>query len=137
MLINWISGRRTDVFDKGESTDHRAKNGDAGKLIVADGEHPGDGRAVLLACSPYQNIQPQTRYPKPLFRTSTGDDRVTPAHARKMAAKMAAAGQPYLFYETAAGGHATPASSDDEANGQALQWVYLNQQLMGDSGVSR
>ena len=90
---------------------------------------PSD-RAALAAYSPYQNVQPRSTYPKPFFVTSTGDDRVTPAHARKMAAKMAAAGQPYLFYETAAGGHSTPSSVDAAATGQALQYVYLYQQLM-------
>lgn len=42
----------------------------------------------LRAYSPYQNVQPGTRYPAVLFTTAEGDSRVDPGHARKMAALM-------------------------------------------------
>lgn len=61
--------------------------------------------AALRAYSPYQNVQAGRRYPPILFVTSTSDDRVTPAHARKMAARMEAQGHDVLFYENVAGGH--------------------------------
>jgi len=52
-----------------------------------DPEKPDD-RDALLKYSPYQNVKIGMRYSPILFITATSDDRVTPAHARKMAAKM-------------------------------------------------
>ncbi|MEI9964203.1 MAG: prolyl oligopeptidase family serine peptidase [Caulobacteraceae bacterium] len=37
--------------------------------------------------------------------TSTKDDRVSPAHARKFAARLEAMGLPFLYYENIEGGH--------------------------------
>ncbi len=45
----------------------------------------------LRAYSPYQNVQPGTRYPAVLFETGDGDTRVAPLHARKMTALLQAA----------------------------------------------
>lgn len=60
----------------------------------------------LKRYSPYHNIDAQKKYPPVLFTTSTADDRVDPAHARKMAARMQSMGIPDVyFYEEAAGGH--------------------------------
>ena len=44
--------------------------------------------ASIQKFSPYQNVQKDVKYPPILFVTSTGDDRVEPVHARKMAARM-------------------------------------------------
>src|ERR1019366_1946166 len=46
--------------------------------------------AYISKYSPYQNVFPNRTYPPVLFTTTTSDDRVGPAHARKMAAKMEA-----------------------------------------------
>ena len=54
---------------------------------------------VIRRYSPYQNVKPGVAYPKVFFLTSTADDRVGPAHARKMAAKMEAQGHDVLFFE--------------------------------------
>ena len=54
-------------------------------------------RAAILAYSPYQNVYPWAHYPNIFFVTATSDDRVTPVHARKMAALMEAQGHDYLF----------------------------------------
>ncbi|MFT5424975.1 MAG: prolyl oligopeptidase [Phycisphaerales bacterium] len=45
----------------------------------------------LSKYSPYQNIQPGTKYPAVLFTAGENDARVHPMHARKMAARMQAA----------------------------------------------
>ncbi len=45
-------------------------------------------RAFLETISPYHNYNSEADYPVPFFVTSTKDDRVHPAHARKMAKLM-------------------------------------------------
>ena len=84
----------------------------------------------LLAYSPYQNVKPGQRYPEMFFLTSTQDDRVHPAHARKMAKKMMDMGYPALFYEAREGGHAMAVNDEGRAFNAAMQTVYLLQQLM-------
>ena len=44
--------------------------------------------AFIKTFSPYQNVHKGKKYPPVLFTTSTRDDRVGPAQARKMAARM-------------------------------------------------
>ena len=50
-----------------------------------------------------------------LFVTATSDDRVTPVHARKMAALMEAQGHDVLFYENTDGGHMATANHKQSA----------------------
>ena len=57
------------------------------------------------------------------------DDRVTPVHARKMAARMEAQGHDVLFYENTDGGHAAAANHRQAAEMWALSFVYLAQKL--------
>ena len=64
-----------------------------------------------------------------LFVTATSDDRVTPVHARKMAALMEAQGHEVLFYENTDGGHAAAADHKQAAEMWALSFVYLKQKL--------
>ena len=87
-------------------------------------------RAWILKYSPYQNVSPGKRYPPVLFVTATSDDRVTPVHARKMAARMQAQGHEVLFYENTDGGHAAAADHRQAAEMWALSFVYLKQKLM-------
>ena len=87
-------------------------------------------RAFLERISPYHNLKPGVRYPEPLFVTSTKDDRVSPAHARKMAAKMQAMGLPFLYYENMEGGHAASANLHETAHRVALEMTYLTRKLM-------
>ena len=68
-------------------------------------------------------------YPEPFFVTSTKDDRVHPGHARKMAAKMAAMGLPFLYYENIEGGHAAAATLRERARRHALEFTYLTRKL--------
>jgi prolyl oligopeptidase len=86
--------------------------------------------AFLASISPYQNLKGGVAYPEPFFVTSTKDDRVTPAHARKMAAKMQALGLPFLYFENTNGGHAASANLRERAERVALEFTYLVRKLM-------
>ncbi|WP_199555395.1 prolyl oligopeptidase family serine peptidase [Sandaracinobacteroides hominis] len=79
--------------------------------------------------SPYQNIRKDAKYPRVFFYTSTKDDRVHPAHARKMAAEMEAQGHPIYYYENIDGGHAGVANLKESAYRSALMLAYLNREL--------
>jgi prolyl oligopeptidase len=87
--------------------------------------------AAIQRYSPYHNLHPGRRYPKVLFTTSTRDDRVHPAHARKMAARMIEQGHPLLYWENIEGGHGGAADNGQRAHLQALEFSYLWQQLGG------
>ena len=93
-----------------------------------DPEKP-DERAYIEKYSPYQNVKKGVTYPEVLFETSTTDDRVTPAHARKMAAKMEAMGDKVYFYEETTGGHAAAADNTQTAHRYALEYTYLWEML--------
>lgn len=87
--------------------------------------------AYIKTFSPYHNIQTQTAYPPVLFYTATSDDRVNPAHARKMAARMQAMGyQQAYFYENTEGGHSAAADKQQAAFHSALvsefMWANLS-----------
>jgi len=86
-------------------------------------------RATILTYSPYQNVKPGGKYPPVFFVTATSDDRVTPVHARKMAAKMMAQGHNVLFYENTDGGHAAAADHRQAAEMWGLSFVYLAEKL--------
>ena len=87
-------------------------------------------RAFLASISPYHNLKAGVAYPEPFFVTSTKDDRVSPAHARKMAAKMQAMGLPFLYYENTEGGHAASANQHEVAHRVALEMTYLTRKVM-------
>ncbi|MGB0894086.1 MAG: prolyl oligopeptidase family serine peptidase [Parashewanella sp.] len=79
--------------------------------------------------SPYHNLRADVQYPKVFFTTSTRDDRVHPAHARKMVAKMEDMGIDVLYYENIEGGHAGAADNNQAAELRAMTYAYLMQQL--------
>jgi prolyl oligopeptidase len=85
--------------------------------------------AFLRSISPYHNLKAGAVYPEPFFVTSTKDDRVTPYHARKMAAKMQAMGLPFLYFENTNGGHAASANLQERAERVALEFTYLARKL--------
>ena len=87
-------------------------------------------RAMLMSYSPYQNLKPGQPYPRVFIETSTKDDRVHPAHARKAAARLKEYGYDYLYYENIDGGHAAAANLKERAMRQALEYTYLMQRLM-------
>jgi prolyl oligopeptidase len=86
-------------------------------------------RAFLASISPYQNLRKRPDFPVPFFVTSTKDDRVHPAHARKYAARMQGLGMPFYYYENTDGGHAASANLKEAAKRRALEFVYLLRQL--------
>ncbi len=86
-------------------------------------------RDYILTYSPYQNVKAGVKYPPVFFVTATSDDRVTPVHARKMAARMMAQGHQVLFYENTDGGHAAAADHRQAAEMWALSFVYLAEKL--------
>ena len=77
----------------------------------------------LRAYSPYHNIRSGVTYPHPFFVTSTRDDRVHPGHARKMIARLEAAGHACLYYENTEGGHAAASTPDQQAHVHALKFA--------------
>jgi prolyl oligopeptidase len=93
-----------------------------------DPDKPEDW-AWLQNYSPYHNLDPDKTYPRVFFTTSTRDDRVHPAHARKMVAKMNAMGKPNLYYENIEGGHGGAANNRQQAKVQALIYTYLINEL--------
>src|SRR5258708_9926094 len=90
-------------------------------------------RAVLDTYSPYQLLAPGKPYPRVFIETSTKDDRVHPAHARKAAARLKEFGYDYLYYENIDGGHAASANLNERAMRIALEYTYLSQRLMGSA----
>ncbi len=92
-----------------------------------------EDREVLKSYSPYHNVQEDVDYPKVYFYTSTRDDRVHPAHARKMVARMEELGHDVLYYEHIEGGHGGGSNLNQHARRIALEYTYLAQQLgLGD-----
>jgi len=98
----------------------------AGASWMAEYGNPDtDDWAFIKKYSPLQNLHQDKEYPKVYFFTSTKDDRVHPAHARKMAAKMAAQGHEFYYFENIEGGHKGNVNYDQEATMRALEYVYL------------
>jgi prolyl oligopeptidase len=87
-------------------------------------------RAWLEAYSPYQKLARGVKYPMPFIHSSTADDRVTPVHGRKAAARLAELGQPYYYYENMEGGHAAAANLPETARRLAMEYVYATQRLV-------
>jgi prolyl oligopeptidase len=94
-----------------------------------------DEWAYISRYSPYQNLKSGTKYPTVMFTTTTRDDRVHPAHARKMAAKMESMGIPFYYFENTEGGHGAGVTNAQVAKEYALSYVYLWQQLGLPSGL--
>ena len=94
-----------------------------------DPQIPSD-LAVIEKYSPYQNLKAGQKYPEVFIETSTKDDRVHPAHARKAAARLEALGYPVLYYENVDGGHAASANLAETARRVSLEYTYLTRKLM-------
>ncbi|MDG4886299.1 prolyl oligopeptidase family protein [Mesorhizobium sp. WSM4887] len=88
--------------------------------------------AWLAAYSPYQRVATGAVYPPVLLMTSTADDRVHPGHARKMAARLQAAGHgKTLFFEETEGGHGGRGDRRPQAAQTAMRYVFLQRTLAG------
>jgi prolyl oligopeptidase len=86
-------------------------------------------RVALERYSPLHNIKEGVRYPPFLVTISTTDNRVGPAHARKLAARLEAVGAQVYFLEDEEGGHGVsdPLSRPDL---MAMRMAFLIERLM-------
>ena len=102
----------------------------AGASWMAEyGDPDTDDWEFIKEYSPYHNLAPDADYPKAFFTTSTRDDRVHPAHARKMVARMNEMGHDLLYFENTVGGHAGASDNTQAARNEALIYSYLWDQL--------
>jgi len=79
--------------------------------------------------SPYQLFDATRDYPPTFLWTTTRDDRVHPAHARKMAAQMLAADKDVRYFENTEGGHGAGATNKQAAHVWALTYAFLWKEL--------
>jgi len=86
--------------------------------------------AWIARYSAYQQLRPDTDYPRIYITTNTRDDRVHPGHSRKFAARLGEMGHDHLYFEDTAGGHSNDADPVANARRWARHYVYLSQQLM-------
>ena len=90
-------------------------------------------REALARLSPYLNAKPASagfKYPPVLFVGNRNDDRVHPAHARKMVAHLRALGHEKVWlFEELAGGHTGRTDPNIFAQREALFYSFLFQQL--------
>ena len=93
-----------------------------------DPDDPADW-AYLQGYSPYHLVDLDGEYPPILLTTSTRDDRVHPGHARKMAARLDAAGKDVTYWENIEGGHGGAADAGQQATMQALIFTFLRNRL--------
>ena len=84
----------------------------------------------IAGYSAYQQLRPDTDYPRVYITTNTLDDRVHAGHARKFAARLGDQGHDHLYYEETSGGHSNDADPVANARRWARHYVYLAQQLM-------
>lgn len=106
----------------------------AGSSWIAEYGDPDidEEKKWLQRYSPFDKVSPDESYPSVLFTTGTHDDRVSPAHARKMAALMQQQGHNnvWLYEETEAGHGSAPENSQAafyEAMISEFLWQMLNE----------
>ena len=104
----------------------------AGASWMAEYGNPDtdDWENYLYKYSPYHQINNNTtttkKYPPILFTTSTRDDRVHPAHARKMVAKLWDYNiKDVYYYENMEGGHGGAADSKQSAFMTTLAYDFM------------
>lgn len=81
--------------------------------------------AYIRTWSPYHLLKKDAKYPTPFIWTNTRDDRVHPAHARKMVARMLELGHPVYYFENIEGGHGAGVVNKQTAHVTALEYAYL------------
>jgi prolyl oligopeptidase len=86
--------------------------------------------------SAYHVAAPGKAYPPILLTTSRADDRVHPAHARKMAAKLQAMDYEAYFFEPATGGHGAGKDNSERAALEALGCTFLRRAIGWDTDDS-
>ncbi|MFF5987463.1 prolyl oligopeptidase family serine peptidase [Prauserella flavalba] len=113
---------------------HKLLAGASWMAEYGDPDDPADW-SYLSRYSPYHNVHSGRSYPPALFVTSTRDDRVHPAHARKMVARMREQGYAAAdvgYYENIEGGHGAAADNAQLAFKWALVFEFLWERLAGD-----
>ncbi|HBT4769506.1 TPA: S9 family peptidase [Klebsiella pneumoniae] len=107
----------------------------AGSSWIAEYGDPdvAEERQWLQGFSPFDKISVDKCYPPVLFTTGTQDDRVSPAHARKMVARMQQQGHKnvWLYEETDAGHGSSPENSQiafSHAMTEEFLWQMLTNQ---------
>lgn len=93
------------------------------------GDPETDDWEFLRDFSPYHLLSSQAEYPPVLLTTSTQDDRVHPAHARKMTAALEEVGADVTYWENTQGGHGGAANPEQQATMNALIYRYLRAAL--------
>ncbi|HEY2393350.1 MAG TPA: prolyl oligopeptidase family serine peptidase [Candidatus Angelobacter sp.] len=86
----------------------------------------------LYAYSPYQHVQPKTKYPAMLFTSGDADTRVPPEQARKMAARMqfaTSSGRPVLLLYDTKAGHSGGRPFSQVVDELSLKFAFLEWQL--------
>jgi prolyl oligopeptidase len=132
LLVSTVAIQRPELFGavvcQVPLTDMRRFNkllaGASWMAEYGDPDKPEDWE-YLSKYAPYQNVKSDVNYPRILFTTSTRDDRVHPAHARKLFAKMKDQGHDVLYYENTEGGHAGSANNEQRARMAALEYTFL------------
>lgn len=91
--------------------------------------HDPTSRKAMLPVSPYHQIANSQRYPPVLLWSSADDDRVSPTHSRRAAARLDQVGADVLYLETARGGHDALGSTSAGAHGLALTAAFFQRHL--------
>lgn len=89
-------------------------------------------RIYLEKYSPYHNVKETGSYPEIFISTSSKDQVVNPGHGRKMAAKLAALGHKYYFYEDVEAGHGLVDNKEHFNLKSSLEYTYLTKKLFGE-----
>jgi prolyl oligopeptidase len=94
-------------------------------------------RAYIAKYSPYQNLRKDAKYPPIFLTTSTRDDRVHPAHARKVTARLREYGHQVLYFENTEGGHGAATNNAQRARMWAQAFAFLWETLAPAGGTTR
>jgi prolyl oligopeptidase len=113
---------------------HKLLAGASWMAEYGDPDDPADWD-YLREYSPYQNVHSGRTYPPTLVITSTRDDRVHPAHARKMVARMREQGHDVRYHENIEGGHGAAADNEQLAFKQALVFEFLWSRLRDEAAA--
>ena len=112
----------------------------AGASWAAEYGDPDDDdvwNGFLRNHSPFHRLVdlPKKKYPHTLFTTSTRDDRVHPAHARKMVKRLIELGHAdtTYYYENIEGGHGGAANNPQTAYLWTLVFMFLRKKLLLNS----
>jgi len=106
----------------------------AGRYWVDDYGSADDAEEfkVLLAYSPYHNLEPGVRYPATLVTTADTDDRVVPGHSFKFAAALQKAhkgDEPVMIRIETRAGHGGGKPTALRIEEAADQWAFLAENL--------